>query len=137
MDHSPRTFWKGIQSLPPGHKLIWQEGTSRVECWYDFADRLAGAPLDWRAVVEVGEEYLALLRTSVGLRFRSDVPVGINLSGGLDSSTLLGLVHAVQGANSEVKAYTFATGDPEYDETPWVRQMLAQTRHPARVCTLL
>ena len=70
------------------------------------------------------------------MRFRADVPVGINLSGGLDSSTLLGLVHAVQGDQSEVKAFTFVTGDPRYDETAWVRQMLARTRHPSFLCRL-
>jgi asparagine synthase (glutamine-hydrolysing) len=70
------------------------------------------------------------------LRFRADVPVGINLSGGLDSSTLLGLVQAVQGPESDVKAFTFVTGDARYDELPWVQQMLARTRHPCVPCLL-
>lgn len=136
MDHSSRTFWKGIQAVPPGHKLIWKDSRTTVARWYDVADRVSSAPFDERSVAEVQEEYLTLLRESVRLRFRADVQVGINLSGGLDSSTLLGLVNAVQGRESEVKAYTFATGDPEYDETPWVRQMLAQTRHPSAICML-
>src|SRR6185312_12840215 len=41
---------------------------------------------------------------------------------------------AVQGSDSEVKAFTFVTGDPRYDESPWVEQMLARTRHPWSVC---
>ena len=49
---------------------------------------------------------------------------------------LLGLVQAVQGPESDVKAFTYITGDPRYDELPWVRQMLAQTRHPSLVCEL-
>jgi asparagine synthase (glutamine-hydrolysing) len=92
--------------------------------------------LDRRPLHEAQEEYLALLTESVRLRFRSDVPVGINLSGGLDSSTLLGLVQQLQGPESEVSAYTFVTGDKNYDELPWVGQMLAHTRHPLRVCKL-
>lgn len=134
-DHSERTFWRGVNSLPAGHSLNWQSGKLKIRRWYDLAERV-GDSFDHREEDVVQEEYLSLLTDSVRLRFRSDVPVGINLSGGLDSSTLLGLVHAVQGANSDVKAFTFVTGDANYDELPWVRQMLARTNHPAMVCKL-
>ena len=134
-DHSERTFWEGVRSLPPGHSLMWQSGQVHLSRWYDLAERI-GTEFDDRPSEVVQEEYLALMTESVRLRFRSDVPVGINLSGGLDSSTLLGLVQTVQGAESDIKAFTFVTGDPQYDELPWVRQMLAQTRHPSMVCRL-
>jgi asparagine synthase (glutamine-hydrolysing) len=134
-DHAERTFWEGIQVLPPGHSLSWQEGRLRLSCWYDLAERV-GQELDQRPVETVEEEYLALLKESVKLCFRADVAVGINLNSGLDSSTLLGLVQAAQGADSEVKVFTFYTGDPAYDELPWVRQMLDQTNHPLISCRL-
>jgi len=134
-DHSERTFWKNVKSLPAGHTLTWKNNQSQVRRWYNLADR-SGVELDSRPVETVQEEYLALLADSVRLRFRSDVPVGINLSGGLDSSTLLGLVQKIQGRESEVSAYTFVTGDKDYDELPWVEQMLAHTHHPLRVCKL-
>lgn len=134
-DHSERTFWENIQSLPPGHWLTWQRGQTAVSRWYDLAERI-GPECDPRTVEEVKEEYLALMIDSVRLRFRSDVPVGINLSGGLDSSTLLGLVQAVQGAQSDTKAFTFITGAPQYDELPWVQQMLARTQHPLVICRM-
>jgi len=134
-EHTGRTFWDGVHVLPPGHKLIWKQRQTRISCWYDLADRVA-AEFDDRPVSVVKEEYLALLKDSVRLRFRSDVPVGINLSGGLDSSTLLGLVQSVQGPESDVSAFTFVTGDPNYDELPWVQQMLSRTRHPSVVCRL-
>ncbi|QQS42017.1 MAG: asparagine synthase (glutamine-hydrolyzing) [Acidobacteriota bacterium] len=127
-DHSERTFWKDISSLPAGHFLEWHENRSRIVRWYDIAERV-GPEFDRRTEGEVAEEYFSLLKHSVELRFRSDVPLGINLSGGLDSSTLLGLVHEVQGQDSDVKAFTFTTGDEEYDELPWVEQMLAKTNH--------
>ena len=132
--HSERTFWAGVKSLLPGGKLTWQDGKLTVSSWYYLADKVAET--DTRPADTVMEEYLALLEQSVAFRFRSDVPVGINLSGGLDSSVLLSLVHQIQGPESDVKAFTFVTGDPAYDETPWVQQMLAQTRHPSILCQL-
>ncbi|MGC1375505.1 MAG: asparagine synthase (glutamine-hydrolyzing) [Anaerolineales bacterium] len=133
--HSARTFWQGVQALPAGHALRWQAGQSTLWRWYDLAERVGNA-FNQRSSDIVADEYLTLLEESVRMRFRSDVPVGINLSGGLDSSILLGLVHTIQGAESRVNAYTFATGDPAYDELPWVEQMLARTNHPHRICRL-
>jgi asparagine synthase (glutamine-hydrolysing) len=134
-DHGEETFWQKIQILPAGHFLIWKDRATRFSRWYDIAERAAGE-LDSRSDAEVHEEYLELLKESVGLRFRADVPVGINLSGGLDSSTLLGLVHSLEKEESSVTAYTFVCGDERYDELPWVRQMLAKTAHPLVVSSL-
>ena len=134
-DTNQDTFWKGVCALPPGHSLRWSDGKLAIARWYDIAER-AGDQLDERATEEIEEEYLGILKESVRLRFRSDVPVGINLSGGLDSSTLLGLVHTAQGTDSDVKAFTFWTGDAEYDELPWVRQMLDKTNHELIACRL-
>ncbi len=134
-DHSERTFWKGIDRLPPGHFLEWKNNSTSIRRWYDVADQ-SGIEFDLRSDDVVAEEYLSLMRESVKFRFRSDVPVGINLSGGLDSSTLLGLVHDVQGEDSDVKAFTFSTGDANYDELPWVEQMLATTNHELVDCRL-
>jgi asparagine synthase (glutamine-hydrolysing) len=134
-DHGNRTFWKGVSSLSPGHWLKWKNGYTSTGCWYDLAERV-GPEEDQRAFEEVQLEYRSLLLESVKLRFRADVPVGINLSGGVDSSTLLGLVQSLQGPESEVKAFTFVTGDPQYDELPWVQQMLTRTRHSSVICKL-
>ncbi|HEX5715284.1 MAG TPA: asparagine synthase (glutamine-hydrolyzing) [Thermoanaerobaculia bacterium] len=134
-DHSEKTFWESVRSLLPGHFLTWKDGKTSISRWYDLAGRVGTEP-DPRTDAEVREEYRSLLEESVCLRFRSDVPVGINLSGGLDSSTLLGLVQQVQGSESDIYAFTFVTGDPAYDELPWVEQMLARTRHPLIVCPL-
>jgi asparagine synthase (glutamine-hydrolysing) len=135
LDYSERTFWKGISSLPPGHTLKWRDGVISVARWYDLAERIGGE-IDERPIEVVKKDYYDLLIESVALRFRSDVPVGINLSGGLDSSVLLGLVQAVEGAESDAKAFTFLTGDEQYDELPWVSQMLAVTNHELVPCQI-
>ena len=134
-DHTEQTFWKDIKSVPAGYSLVWNDNETKISRWYDIAERV-GDEADQRPEAEVQEEYFELMKNSVSLRFRADVPVGINLSGGLDSSSLLGLVHAVQGADSDVKAFTFTTGDENYDELPWVKEMLAKTKHPLIVSEL-
>jgi len=137
-DHGAATFWNEIHRLPPGSCFLWTvECGISVRTWYDVAANALRAGQDSRPDKEVADQLLALLEESVRLRFRADVPVGICLSGGLDSSLLLGLVHRVQGADSQVKTFTFYCGDPEYDELPWVEQMLAETKHPASFCRLM
>jgi asparagine synthase (glutamine-hydrolysing) len=136
-DHDTRTFWEEIHRLPPGACFNWSAGKGlRERIWYDPSAVALEQGMDARDEKTVGEELLALFDESVKLRFRSDVPVGICLSGGFDSSLLLGLVHRLQGAESAVKAFTFYCGDSNYDETPWVEQMLSATRHPACFCRL-
>ncbi len=134
-DHSAETFWKNVQTLPGGHCLTWRNDQTKVTQWYDLAERL-GDRLDERPLPEVRNEYFELMKESVRLRFRSDVPVGFNLSGGVDSSSLLGLIDEVEGKASDVTAFTFITGDPNYDELPWVKEMLSNTAHPLVVSKL-
>lgn len=135
-DHTDETFYDGIRTVPPGHYLTWEpSGATSVRRWYDLAGHV-GQDFDTRPQETVEEEYLALLIEATKLRFRADVPVGINLSGGLDSSVLLGLVQKIQGPDSDVKAFSYVTGDPRYDELPWVQKMTAHTRHPVVVCPL-
>lgn len=131
-----RTFWKGVRPVPAGSVLRWREGVAETSSWYDLATAV-GETEDDRPDGIVAEEWLGLALESVSLRFRSDVPVGINVSGGVDSSFLLAAVQAVQGEGSEIEAYTFVTGDPNYDELPWVQELLAHTRHPSVVVPLV
>lgn len=134
-DHSAATFWREVRSLPPGHTLTWTAATTRCALWYDLAQR-TGPDYDSRPESAVEEEYQALLEESIRLRFRADVPVGICVSGGLDSSVLLGAIRAAQQASDAVRAFTFTTGDPAYDELPWVRSAIGRTCHPLEVCEL-
>lgn len=134
-DNTDNTFWKGIRSLPGGHYLRWRSNRTTTTRWYDLADSV-GRCYDHRPENDVQDEYFELMKESVMFRFRSDVPVGVNLSGGLDSSSLLGMVHEVQGPQSDVTAFTFITGDVAYDELPWVEKTLARTNHSLVVSKL-
>ncbi|MBX9602052.1 MAG: asparagine synthase (glutamine-hydrolyzing) [Bryobacteraceae bacterium] len=134
-EHLGRTFWRGVVPLPPGHWLRWSGGRASTGCWYDLAER-AGTDYDPRGDTEVIQEYAALVEESVRLRYRADVPVGINLSGGLDSSILLAMVRRIFGDRGATRAFTFVTGNPDYDEISWVRRMLQHTGYEVQECLL-
>lgn len=134
-DHGRRTFWDRIEALPAGHALTWSRGARRVWAWYDIAARV-GDGADPREDGPVLDEYQALLQDSVAIHLRSDVPVGINLSGGLDSSCLLALTQSSEISVRPAKAYTFVTGDERYDELPWVEQLVERLPVSLEVCRL-
>ena len=134
-DHGENTFWNGIKSLKGGHQLIWKDGEVTIKKWYSLEKRIT-EDYDERPFDEIKKEYLSILLESIQFRFRADVPVGINLSGGLDSSILLGLVDQYKGIDNEIIAFTFATGDERYDELFWAKNMLAHTKHPHEICYL-
>lgn len=135
-DHSSATFFKGIKRVPPGHYLSWQDGRIELHRWYDLPERVKTDWPDERSDSVVSEEYHQLLQDSVRIRFRSDVPVGVCLSGGLDSSTLVALLKELFGSAQDIQTYHFACGDAAYDETPWVKQLLAETRYPLNIAYL-
>jgi asparagine synthase (glutamine-hydrolysing) len=128
------TFWLGIHQLPAGHFLQWQSQTLNIGRWYHFVANIEAATQAPDAAWE--QTYRRLLDESIALRFRADVPVGFNLSGGLDSSTLLALVNKAFAGKSGIEAFTFTTGNDEYDELPWVQQMLKLTANPLNDCRL-
>jgi len=122
------SFFQNISQLPGGHSLHFSNGKLSLEKWYDFESRVAKIPSTY-SFEEAKEIYFGLLKESVLLRFRADVPVGFNISGGVDSSLLLALVNLFEDKKN-IKAYTFYTGDARYDELPWVEKMIARTNNP-------
>jgi len=133
------TFWQGIQQLPAGHFLILKNGNLRVNRWYNFEERITRIQPAWSnaSESEITERYLELLHESIMLRFRSDVPVGFNVSGGLDSALLISMVKDIFPNNGAINAFTFTTGNPDYDELPVVKMLIDATRFPLNNIQLL
>ncbi|MDA3874523.1 MAG: asparagine synthase (glutamine-hydrolyzing) [Kiritimatiellae bacterium] len=132
------TFYRAVRSVPAGHVLRQSAaggGPDVLPC-YSLADRLMAQGPDMRPESEVAAELLDLFHENLSLRFRADVPVGISLSGGLDSSLLLGLICQSQEGGENVQAFTFVCGDERYDETPWVSAMVEGTRIVPNYCLL-
>ncbi len=115
----PRTAFRGIKQLPPGHSMVIQDGRITVTPYW----RLDLAPQESvsRASEErFAEELLALLRDATEIRLRSDVPVGAYLSGGIDST----IISALVGKRVGDRLRTFSVGfeDGEFDETVYQRE---------------
>ncbi len=123
------TFWDGIKQLPAGYYLEYQNQKLAIKKWYDFVESVQNQP-KIKDYQEAKEIYANLLTDSIRLRFRADVPIGFNISGGLDSSALLALANISQKDISKIEAFTFYTGDENYDETPWVEQIIASYKSP-------
>jgi len=133
-DHGPATFFEGVSALPPGTTLTLEEGRETLRTYWDVAVR-ATAVRDV-ADREAEEEFLALFDDAVRLRLRADVPVGVNLSGGLDSASLLATMDRVSEGAGALQAFTAAFSDAAYDETDFadrVPRRHAWTRHVRRL----
>lgn len=123
-------FWRDVLELPSGCLLRVRDGRVSTERWYSLDERVQGLIESVRDLSDddILDQAESLLLESVRLRLHADVPVSVNLSGGLDSSLLLALTLR-QGAEG-VTAYSFYTGDPRYDELPWIEKMLEGTGVP-------
>jgi asparagine synthase (glutamine-hydrolysing) len=87
---SPLTMFQGIRKLAPGTMLVVEKGECREEQWYDYTPVPFASEKD---AGEAAEELLHLYKAAVGRHLLSDVPVGLLLSGGLDSGLLLALMN--------------------------------------------
>jgi asparagine synthase (glutamine-hydrolysing) len=103
---APQTMFSGIDKVPPGHLLTYDRSTAAIRPYWQL-DLAPPGPL--RA-----EELRELLRDSVRRRLMSDVPLGVLLSGGVDSAAVLGLMREA-GADS-IASFTVGYDDPLYDE---------------------
>ena len=116
-EHRPETFFEGIRSLQPGHTLLCRDGELHEAPYWELSRIAEETTETFDAGQETWRELLAeRLDDAVRLRLRSDVPVGMHLSGGLDSSALLATLDHLLPAESRLEAFTATFGDARYDE---------------------
>jgi len=112
----PQSAFAALRKLPPAHTLVWQHGRFRIERYWKLSYR-RNAIADEQ---EAHEQIRAGLLEATSLRLRSDVPLGAFLSGGVDSSAVVGAM-AMQGG--QVSTFSIGFGAERYDETSYAREV--------------
>lgn len=114
----PLSIYSAVRKLPPAGRLIWDDGSVRIDRYWRLSYRPKQGPKD---VAEFGEAVREAVRRATRRRLISDVPLGAFLSGGIDSSAV---VAAMAEASPEpVKTFSigFVTSRSEFNELPYAR----------------
>jgi asparagine synthase (glutamine-hydrolysing) len=119
---APRTIFKAIHKLPPAHYLVYKDGQITVKRYWNAADVEVRA---W-SVDAAADALKETLGDAVRSQMMSDVPIGLFLSGGIDSSAVGIMLRDAQGS-SAVSSFSMGFDDGSYNELPYAREV-------ARLC---
>ena len=112
--YDPNTLIDGVQALLPGQYLVWEQGKSRTVRYWDLIPEFQAAPEKHKFEGELRE----LLIESVRLQLISDVPVGVFLSGGIDSSSLVALLSQ---DGTRLNTFSLVFREADYSEAEYSR----------------
>ena len=111
----PLTAYQDVYKLPPGNRLVWQDGSLRVDRYWDYEYQPK-----WQASEdELAEELRVRLREAVKMRLLSEVPLGAHLSGGIDSSIVVALMAEL--GDGPVKTFSVGFEEEHFSELPYAR----------------
>jgi asparagine synthase (glutamine-hydrolysing) len=110
---APLTIFRETRKLPPGHLLVWEDGALRLERYARPAP-VAASELRDEDEASLAEELRGRLRDSVRAHLVSDVPVGVLLSGGIDSSLLAAL--AAEELSEPLRTFSIGFEERSFDE---------------------
>ncbi|MFZ0516074.1 MAG: asparagine synthase (glutamine-hydrolyzing) [Acidobacteriaceae bacterium] len=130
-----RTLYDGVYQIPPGHFLLATEKHLQVNQYWDFDYPKAEEAAPRRSDADYAAEFRYELEEAVRIRLRADVPVGVYLSGGLDSCSVLGL--AAKHHPEPIRAFTLTFEQAAYDEGPIAKEMAAMAGaefNPIPIC---
>lgn len=128
---APLSIYEGIQKLPAAHTLTLEDGRVEVKSYWRLSYKKR-EPVP--SVEEAAEELRELLADSVRMRLVSDVPLGVLLSGGVDSSTIAAL--AVRASSEAVKTFSISFAESSFDESAYARavaKFLGTDHHEERL----
>ena len=116
---APRTVFKSIRQLPPGHSLTIQNNCIRVKQYWSMSFE-PDERLQRKHEHELADNLLDLLHDATRIRLRSDVPVGAYLSGGIDSTLTTALVRRI--AHDRLRSFSITFDDSEFDESRYQQE---------------
>ena len=117
---APQSMIEGVLKLEPGHSIVWENGKlSDPRPFWRVRDALEQAAPQAGSVQEYARKLKDLLESSVERQLISDVPVGVFLSGGIDSSVVAAL--ARKKAGSAIRTFSIAFEDKDFDESAYAR----------------
>jgi asparagine synthase (glutamine-hydrolysing) len=110
------TLFRGVKRLLPGHTLVWTDGRIEIERYWDVS---FAKPLDRSSDEQYIDEFSELFRESVRLRLMADVPLGMFLSGGIDSSAIVAVMSEMVA--EPIKTFSVAFEDRKANELEYAR----------------
>ena len=115
---SPHCIFQGINKLPAGHTLTWKRGETRIRRYWDlqFPEPLR------RPEAQIAEELRERFKEAVRLRLISDVPLGVFLSGGIDSSSVVAMMAELRPA-AQIKTFAIGFEEQSFDESRYARRV--------------
>lgn len=128
----PRTIYRNVFKLPPAHRLVLHEdGRLETHRYWDATEHVGRRSQGQEEAL--ADELEALMVDAFKLRMIADVPVGVFLSGGVDSSVVAALLQKHGG--QQIKTYTIGFDVPEFDESPYAAEVARHlgTEHHSRI----
>lgn len=113
---APDTFFEGIYKIPAGHFYVWEDGQGSLVRYWDLHMKPADPMPTFAEAVEIERR---LLEEAVVSHLISDVPLGVFLSGGLDSSALVAMMH--RNGSGPLRTFTIGYRDPSFSEMEYAK----------------
>lgn len=122
-EHSDRTFFAGVRQVPAGHYIAIEGGLLTQRAYWSLEEAMTRQPAVG-SFDDAVQGFVDLSQDALRLQLRSDVPVAVHVSGGLDSAFMLANLNAIQGGQGNIKAMSYHFGEEAYDERPAVESLM-------------
>ncbi|GLC28487.1 amidotransferase 1, exosortase A system-associated [Roseisolibacter agri] len=119
-NHAPsgdETLFEGVRRLPAGHTLVWRDGKIELRQYWDLS--YANSGTDTRPEADLVAEYQERFREAVRIRLMADVPLGMFLSGGIDSAAITAAMSTL--VDDQIKTFSVAFAEREANELHYAR----------------